>query len=215
MKRIFTVFGMIVLCSVLFAQTDNKTDRQLTKEIKDKAIKQARKEAKHLQKEGWTVNPGSPPMDKTLENAWKKQYVTDDEGHPLYITADGNAVAETKTAAETQAIEMAKLQLAGLIQTDINSLISSNIANAQLNAKDASSVTEIVQSAKNLIAMELGYVDPFFKVYRDLKGNKVEVQARLFYDRSQSMEIAKKAIRKELKDKVKINEETLNKLMGL
>ena len=114
-----------------------------------------------------------------------------------------------------QAIEMGKLQLAGLIETNINSLISANIGNAQLSTKDAASVTEIVQSAKNLIVMELGYVDPFFKIYRDLKDNKVEVQIRLFYDKTQSMEIAKKVVRKELKEKLKLNEEKLEKLMGI
>jgi len=214
-KTVLLLLVTVFLSTVLFAQTDKKADRQLTKEIKERAVRQARKEARKLKKEGWTVNPGSLPLDKILENAWKKQLTTDDKDLPLYITADGNAVAENKTAAEMQAIEMGKLQLAGLIETNINSLISGNIANAQLSTKDASSVTEIIQSAKTLIVMQLGYVDPFFKIYRDIEGNKVEVQIRLFYDKTQSMEIAKKVIRKELKDKLKINEEKLEKLMGI
>ena len=216
MKKITLLLSAtIFLSTVLFAQTDKKLDRQLTQEIKEKAVREARKEAKKQKKEGWNVNPGALPLEKTLENAWKKQYTTDEKGLPLYITADGNAVAETKTAAEMQAIEMGKLQLGGLIETSINSLISSNIGNAQLSTKDAASVTEIVQSAKNLIVMELGYVDPFFKISRDIEGNKVEVQVRLFYDKTQSMEIAKKVVRKELKEKLKLNEEKLEKLMGI
>jgi len=215
MKKVVFLLITVLLSTVIFAQTEKKVDRGLTKEITEKAVKEARKEAKKLAKEGWTVNPGSLPLDKILENAWKKQYTTDEKGLPLYITADGNAVAETKTVAEMQAIEMGKLQLAGLIETNINSLISGNLANAQISTEDAASITEIVQSSKNLIAMELGYVDPFFKIYRDINDNKVEVQVRLFYDRTQSMEIAKKVIRKELKDKLKINEQQLEKLMGI
>ena len=63
--------------------------------------------------------------------------------------------------------------------------------------------------------MQLGYVNPFFKTYRDLEGNKIEVQLRLFYDKTQSMKIAKKVIRKELKNKLKINEKKLDILLGI
>ena len=63
--------------------------------------------------------------------------------------------------------------------------------------------------------MQLGYVNPEFKLYRDLKDKKVEVQVRLFYDVKQSLEIAKKVIRKELKDKMKLNEQQLDKLVGM
>lgn len=203
---------LLLLSAVSFAQ---QTDKELTKEIKEKAVKEARKEAKKLEKEGWNQNPGALPLAKTLENAWKKQLLTDENGDNRFITADGNAVAESKTAAEMQAIEMGKLQLAGLVETKIRSLISANIGNAQLSTEDAASVTEIVQSAKNIIAMELGVVNPYFKLYRDIKDKKVEVQVRLFYDTKQSLVVAKKIVRKELKDKLKINEETLEKLMGL
>ncbi|MDO9580030.1 MAG: hypothetical protein Q7J06_05620 [Bacteroidales bacterium] len=58
--------------------------------------------------------------------------------------------------------------MAGLIQTNMSSLISANIGNAQLSTQEAASVTEIVQSAKNMIAMELGYVDPSFKLFRNI-----------------------------------------------
>jgi len=210
---IFGIIGMLIFCSAtLYA---GGGDRELRKDIKAKATRQARKEAVKLKKEGWVVNPGSLPMDKTVEKAWTKQYSEDDKGMPLFITADGNGVATSKSVAEMQAIELAKLQLAGLVETNINSLISANMGNAQLSRDDATSVTEIVQSAKNIIAMQLGYIDPVFKIYRNVGADNIEVQVRIFYDRKQSMDIAKKAVRKELKEKLKMNEEQLNKLMGI
>ena len=215
MKKILllTLIAGIVLPSVsLFAQ---QTERELKREIKDRAIKEARKEAKKMKKDGWYVPPGSLPLDKIIENAWMKQYTEDENGNQLYITADGNAVAESKTAGEMQAIEMGKLQLAGLIETNVSSLISGNIGNAQLSTEDAASVTEIVQSSKNVIATQLGYVNPFFKLHRDIGKDKIEVQVRLFYDVRQSLEIAKKVVRKELKDKLQMNEEKLEQLMGM
>ncbi|HBH49309.1 MAG TPA: hypothetical protein DDX98_11750 [Bacteroidales bacterium] len=192
-----------------------QNQKQLEKEIKDKAIREARKESKSLKKSGWYVAPGSLPLDKLIENAWMKQYMVDEQGNARFITADGNAVAESKSVADMQSIELAKLQLAGLIQTNISSLVDANIGNAQLSTTDAASVTEIVQSAKNVIAQELGYVNPFFKIYRDLPDDKIEAQVRLFYDVKQSLEIAKKVVRKELKEKLEMNSQQLDKLMGL
>lgn len=215
MKKILLlvlIAGIVLPSVTLFAQ---QTEKQLKKEIKDRAIKEARKEAKKMKREGWYVPPGSLPLDKIIENAWMKQYAEDENGNPLYITADGNAVAESKTAGEMQAIEMGKLQLAGLIETNVSSLISGNIGNAQLSTEDAASVTEIVQSSKNIIATQLGYVNPFFKLHKNIGKDKIEVQVRLFYDVRQSLEIAKKVVRQEIKDKLKVNEEQLEKLMGL
>jgi hypothetical protein len=182
---------------------------------KDKAIREARKEARKMEKDGWDVAPGSIALSKVLENTWMKQVMVNDKGSPQYIYADGNAVAETKSAAEMQAIELGKLQLAGLVQTNMSSLISANVGNAQLSTQEAASVTEVVQSAKNIIAMELGYVDPSFKLYKNIGKDKVEVQVRLFYDTKQSLEIAKKVVRQDLKEKLKLNETKLEKIMGI
>jgi len=212
MKKLFLIF---LSCMIGLGATSQTNSKDLRADLKDKAIREARKEARSMEKDGWAVAPGSLPLAKVLENTWMKQVTQDDNGNVKYIYADGNAVAETKSVAEMQAIELGKLQLAGLIQTNMSSLISANIGNAQLSTQDAASVTEIVQSAKNMIAMELGYVDPSFKLFRNMGKDKIEVQVRLFYDTKQSLEIAKKVVRQELKDKLKLNEEKLEKLMGI
>lgn len=212
MKKIFVV---IIVCLIAVSASSQQTTKELRKELKDKAIREARREASKMEKDGWTVAMGSIPMAKVLENTWMKQVQEDENGNVRYIYADGNAVAETKSAAELQAIELGKLQLAGLIQTNMSSLISANVGNAQLSTQEAASVTEVIQSAKNIIAMELGYVDPSFKLYKDVKKDKIEVQVRLFYDTKQSLEIAKKVVRQELKDKLKLNEDKLEKLMNI
>jgi hypothetical protein len=157
--------------------------------------------------------PGELPMDKMIEQAWMKQLAEDENGIPKYITADGNAVAETKSAAEAQALEFAKLQLAGTLESNVASIVKGNLANVQESTADATSVTEIVQSSKNVIAQQMGYVNPAVKLYRDLKDKKIEVQIRVFYEAEQSLVIAKKAVRKELKDKLKKTDEELDKLL--
>ncbi len=211
MKKLLAIF---ISCFIASYATSQQTTPGLNSTLAGQASKEASKEAKKMQKDGWGVAPGSVALDKIIENAWMKQLMVDDNGNPRFIYADGNAVAETKSAAEMQAMELGKLQLAGMLQSKVNSLISANVGNAQLSTQDAATVTEVVLSAKNQIAVELGYVDPTFKLFRNIGKDKVEVQVRLFYDTKQSMEKAVKIIRKELQTKMKLNEDQLNKLMA-
>jgi len=210
MRKLLILFLTVHFVSMAYSQQGPG----LTSRLAEQASKEAAKEAKKLQKDGWNVAPGSVPLDRIVENAWMKQVMEDDNGNPRYIYADGNAVAESKTAAEMQAMEVGKLQIAGMMQSKINSLVSANIGNAQVSTQDAATVTEVVMSAKNQIAVELGYVDPTFKLFRNIGRDKVEVQVRLFYDTRQSMEKAIKIIRKELQTKTKLNAEMLDKLLA-
>ena len=211
MKKIYILTVLAMFCAAaIFAQNTTKEQK---KELNDRAIKGARQEAKALGKDGWKTMPGSIPLDKLLEDAWMKQVATGENGQPIYITAYGNGVAESKSVAEAQAIEFAKLQLAGTIESNIASIVKGNMANSQESTKEATSVTEIIQSSKNIIAQQMGYINPAFKIYRDLKDKKIEVQVRIFYETKQSVIIAKKAIRQELKDKLKKTDEQVDKLL--
>jgi hypothetical protein len=211
MKKLLLIF---ISCFTVASASSQQPTTGLNSTLAEKASKEATKEAKKMQKDGWGVAPGSVALDKIIQNAWMKQLMVDDNGNPRYIYADGSAVAETKSAAEMQAMELGKLQLAGMLQSKVNSLISANVGNAQLSTQEAATVTEVVLSAKNQIAVELGYVDPTFKLFRNIGKDKIEVQVRLFYDTKQSMEKAVKIIRKELQTKMKLNSETLDKLIA-
>jgi len=211
-----------------------KERKRLRSQVKDKALKKARKEAKRLEKEeGWRVFPGDRPLDKMLEDSWMKQYEmklnNDMSETNAYIWATGNGVSKTKSAGKMQAMELAKVELAGQLKTHVAALTTSNIANAQLSSVDAETEMSIVQSAKSITSATLTQVKPTVVLYRtklpkkELKQNNrkqlapgtVEVQVMLFYDLYQVDIQTRDAIKKELKDKLKDNEEELKKLMDL
>ena len=172
-KLILRLLLLLIAISVTSLSSAQMSDRELEKEISDRAMKEARKESKKLKREGWKVTQGSMPLEKLLENSWKMQLQVNEDGSQKYLFADGNGVAQSRSVAEMQAIELAKLQLVSTLQSNISSLISTNIGNAQLSTKEAASVTEIVQSAKNIISAKLGYINPLFKIYRDVGSNNV------------------------------------------
>jgi len=142
-----------------------------------------------------------------------RQYETDDTGYPLYIVASGNSVANSQSAAKLQATEIAKLELAGSISTQVAALIETSIANEQLSAKDAASVTKTVAAAKNIIAQEIGRVIPLFEIYKTV-GKNIESNVRVAYNSQMAMESAKKVIKKKLEEETEIAHEKLEKLMN-
>ena len=213
MKKIILALTVLLAVSFVMPVMAQKSDRKLEKELSKKSMKKARKEAKKYKKDGFYVPPGALPMDIQLENAWKKQIMTDEDGYPEYIVATGNSVAESQTAAKIQATETAKLELAGTITTNVAALIESNIANQQLNLEDAASVTKTVAAAKSIIAQELGRVIPLFEVYKKIGKTNIESDIRLAYHSKTAYDVAKKVIRKSLEEQTEIMQEKLDKLM--
>lgn len=213
-KNVLLMSLGLLFIGVSFSQTNND---DVKKEINKKAMKLAKKDAKKYRKAGWDVSPGSLPMEKLLEQAFIKAEIKTEKGNSKYLNADGNGVGETKTAAETQALAIAKLALASQIESNIGALISTAVGNEQLNNNDAASITQVLSNSKEIIAQNLGYIEPSFKISRVAPGNKdnTEVSIKVFYEVEQSLNIAKRVIKEQLKDKLEIQSEKLDKLMGL
>jgi hypothetical protein len=215
MKKSSFIFGWIMILAMLIPSTQmmaDKADRQVKRDMRKKAYKMARKEARKFKKKKWYVAPGALPMDKQIEKAWELQYQEDEDGYPLYIVAAGNSVAETQSAAKLQATELAKLELAGLVQSNIAALIENSIANNQLNNEEAASVTKTVAASKNVIAQEIGRVVMMFEIYRKIDKN-VEASVRVGYNSQLAQEAAKKAIRRKLEEETEILHEKLDRLL--
>ena len=212
MKKI--IIEIIIILSILsfslhtFAQ-HTQADK---KSLETRSIKEARKEAKQFKKLGYYVAIGAPQIDEQLEHAWMMQLEQDERGYPTYFIQAGTSVAESQIAAKIQATQTAKLFIAGSITTQISANIETKIANKQLNAKDAASITEIAVSSKSIIAQKLGKTVLIFEVYRDT-GDNVEAIIRLAYSINEAKRIAKEVIRQKLRDQASPLEEKVDELM--
>lgn len=178
-----------------YYEKDRKeTSKEVSKLLKKKADKNARKESKRMKKQGYVVFPGSIPLDRQLEYSWRKQIEEDERGLLKYIFADGNGVGKTQTAAEMQAMEAAKLQLAGQISNEVNQIIEGKIANDQIDRETGNSLTKFVAGSKNYIIQNLSYVKPAMKVYREVGKQDLEVAVKLFYNIEEAMIAAEQAL---------------------
>lgn len=211
MKNVLLALS-VMLAVVITIPANSQNTKSIKKEVKKRAMRDARKEAKRLSKEGFNVAPGQLPMDKQIEATWIKRYESDDKGNKKWFVADARSVGETHSAAKLQAYEVAKVNLAGQIGSEIAGLIETTIANSQLNSEEAASVTETVATFKSLVGSKLGRTTTFFEADRNV-GKNSEVYVTVGYSYDSAVEMAKDLIRKELNDKAKVQSEKIDKIL--
>ena len=165
--------------------------------MKKKAIEAARKEAKGLKKQGYMTLLGQLPLDKQLENSWQASYELDVQGYPYYIMSTQKATAANYTAAQLQAMNAAKTDIAGQIETRINQVIETKVTSNEFARNQANSLTSFVATSKNIISNTLGRVIKLVEIYREPKRTKVvEVQVTLAYNAEIATKEAINAIQK-------------------
>lgn len=184
-------------------------------ELNEKASKAARKEAKKYVKEGWETSPGTLPIDKQLDKAYNMQYEYDETGFPKFLMGEAMSIGENYDAAKMQALELAKQNLAGQIQTEVTELIENQVSNKQLSAEQAASVSQSVSASKNLISQSIGRVIPVVELYRTKTNSNKEVLVRVAYNSSMALEAAKKGIRHTLEEKGDTLRNQLDKILDL
>ena len=160
---------------------ERKEISKFTKEQAQKrASKDARKEAKRLKKQGWQVAPGALPMEKQLDRLYEMQYEVDlASGFPKFIKGEAMSIGGNYDAAKMQAMNLAKIELAGNISTEVAALIENRVANNQLDPDEAVSTSESVMGAKNLIAQSIGQTITALEMYRETGNKNKEVRVVL------------------------------------
>lgn len=222
MRKLFVcAFAFLCLTANVSAQTakDIRKERQEIRkasksELNEKATKTARKDAKKLKKEGWITVPGALPLEKQLDKSYMMQMEYDEDMYPKYLMGEAMSIGENYDAAKMQALELAKQNLAGQIQTEVTALIENSVANKQLANEDAASVTQSIMGAKNLISQSIGRTIIVMECYRVKTNKNKEVLVRIAYNGAMAKAAAKRAIQDELKSKSDDLQKRLDQLLG-
>ena len=96
-------------------------------ELNQKATKDARKAAKEYKKEGWKAAPGALPLEKQLDRLYLMRMEVDADMYPKYLTGEAMSIAESYDAAKIQAMELARLNLAGQLQSEVTALVENSV----------------------------------------------------------------------------------------
>ena len=170
-----------------------KDEKVINKDLQKKAIKEARKEAKALAKEGFKTPVGKLPLDKQLEI-----YMN---GNPYWYIATARVIGGNQSAAAMQATNTAKIDIAGQVQTKVTQLIESKVANDDMGQEEAASLSSAVAAGKSIISGTLGRTIPLVEVYRTLPNKNVEVMVTIGYSLEAANKVAVKALSEELAKK--------------
>lgn len=222
MKRIILLaIVALTMGNVAMAQSTDLADRKemykerkankklTTKEIEAKNSKVAKKQAKEMKKDGWKSAPGRPTLEKQLNDLFLAQYTMEGD-FPKYIVGTGTATGGNYAAARKQALELARVDIAAQIESEVAELVENNVSNKMLNDGEVESITTTMASGKTLIKQKLGKTLVIYEVFRE-KGTKQEVQIFLSYDGS----AAKSDIMKAFENKSKELQEKVSKMLDL
>lgn len=209
-KVLFLCMAFLAMTTCGYAQSESQQEmikerKAMSKlsraELNEKASKAARKEAKKFIKEKWQVAPGALPIDKQLDKSYNMQYEYDEDGMPKYLMGEAMSTGSNYDGAKMQALELAKQNLAGQIQTEITALVENTVANKQLTAGEAASVTQSVMASKNLISQSIGRTITVMEMYRTLPNNNKDVLVRIAYNSVMAKNAALRAVSKDLESK--------------
>lgn len=223
MKKVilFIAVSLLVGTSTSYAQLTKEQRKERNEilkaskaELNAKASKAARKEAKTLAKEGWKTAPGALPLDKQLDKSYTMQMEYDEDMFPKYLMGEAMSIGENYDAAKMQALELAKQNLAGQIQTEVTALIENTVANKQLQPEEAASVVQSISAGKSLISQSIGRVITVVEVYRTVSNKNKEVLVKIAYNAEMAKQAAKKAIRDDLEKKGEDLQNKLDELLG-
>ncbi len=224
MKRLVFFVLASVLCAApltLSAQQKEvlKERKEVNKasksELNAKATKAARKEAKRLKKAGWEPVVGGLPIEKQLDRSYMMEYELDDKGYPKYIIGTAESVGQNYAAAQRAATEVAKIDLAGKIQTEMTALVEATVSNQELAPEEAASIAEVITASKNLISQSIGRVVTVVELRQVLPNKNQRVMVRLAYNSDMAKEAAAKVVKKELENKGVNLHGKLDKMLGL
>ena len=135
-------------------------------------------------------------------------------GLPKYIRGEAQTTGENYDAAKMQASSLAKIDLAGNIQTEVAALVDIRVANKQMAAEQAASVANSVMGAKNIISQSIGRTVTVVEIYRQLPNKNKEVRLMILYNSDMAMEAAKKGIREEMSKTADKLVDQLDTLLG-
>lgn len=201
--KAFRIFAALFM---LFALSASANAQELSK-ANQKLLK---KQLKEFKTDGWKINPGQLPLETQLENSFKAQSEIDAMGYEVWIVGEGRSTGSIYDAARTQAITVAKGEIAQKLRTDMTSTIEQDLANEQFGADEAESIAKIIVSQQGRsIDQQLTRPNTLTECFRKLPNGNTEVLIRCAISSETVSKLAKEAIKQARRDNLIKNVEKI------
>lgn len=189
-KFFAALFMMFAVSASVNAQELSKANQKLLK-----------KQLKEFKSEGWKVNPGQLPLQTQLTKAFSTQSEVDAMGYDVWIVGEGRSTGTIYDAARTQALTVAKGEIATKLRTDMTATIEQDLANEQYGADEAESIAKtIVAQQGRSIDQQLSRPKTLMECWRKLPNGNTEVLIRCAISSETVSKLAKAAIQQARRD---------------
>lgn len=209
MKKILSFVAAIMIATTATAQTAMELARQQQelnainmKMLNAKPTKQAKKQAKELKAEGWTVPAGDVDIAQqvTRSQLYSAELTTDESGNVTkrYIMQTAQQTAGTYNSGYAAARAAAQTELAAMLKTELVTAMQQKLDNSQNNALTATTIDKFNQRSRMIVDQTLTNAIPVLAIYRRLPNNNFEVQVRIAFDKKELIARIKRNMQQEL-----------------
>lgn len=212
MKKILSFVAAIMIATTATAQTAMELARQQQelnainmKMLNAKPTKQAKKQAKELKAEGWTVPAGDIDIAQqvTRSQLYSAELTIDESGNVTkrYIMQTAQQTAGTYNSGYAAARAAAQTELAAMLKTELVTAMQQKLDNSQSNALTATTIDKFNQRSRMIVDQTLTNAIPVLAIYRRLPNNNFEVQVRIAFDKKELIARIKRNMEQELEKK--------------
>lgn len=181
-------------------------------DLEKQIVKDAKKEAKALKKQGWQVLPGALPLQRQLEDVYRKQYDRDELGQPKFIIGVAQPTAGSIDAARMQAQALCHVDIAQKCSVQLQAIIQVAAANKQITPEEAVTISEMTAKSKELISARIGRTINLVECWKKTDSGNVQLLVRMGYPTTQALEEAKEVVREQLEKELKDLSEKLERI---
>lgn len=211
MKKILSFVAAIMIATTATAQTAMELARQQQelnainmKMLNAKPTKQAKKQAKELKAEGWTVPAGDIDIAQqvTRSQLYSAELTIDESGNVTkrYIMQTAQQTAGTYNSGYAAARAAAQTELAAMLKTELVTAMQQKLDNSQSNAMTATTIDKFNQRSRMIVDQTLTNAIPVLAIYRRLPNNNFEVQVRIAFDKKELIARIKRNMEQELEN---------------
>ena len=208
MKKILFFVAALMIAATATAQTAMELARQQQElnainmaMLNAKPTKQAKKQAKELKAEGWTVPAGDLDIAQqvTRSQLYSAELATDESGNVTkrYIMQTAQQTAGTYNSGYAAARAAAQTELAAMLKTELVTAMQ-QLDNSESDALTAITIDKFNQRSRMIVDQTLTNAIPVLSIYRRLPNNKFEVQVRIAFDKKELIARIKRNMELEL-----------------
>ena len=209
MKKILFFVAALMIAATATAQTAMELARQQQElnainmaMLNAKPTKQAKKQAKELKAEGWTVPAGDLDIAQqvTRSQLYSAELATDESGNVTkrYIMQTAQQTAGTYNSGYAAARAAAQTELAAMLKTELVTAMQQKLDNSESDALTAITIDKFNQRSRIIVDQTLTNAIPVLSIYRRLTNNKFEVQVRIAFDKKELIARIKRNMELEL-----------------